>query len=176
MKKQNLKKLSNLELVSGHKFIKHDEKCGCTLCVNNIKVCKVCGGSESETYNSLTTNCTETSLSPAQLDEINSGLKDFDTKGWFNAAEKLEPSVLDVAIMPIGTLIKSNLGIEFVVFAHYENARGKCGVRLIETAEHMQANPDIRSYIFASTMAPWFPVFEESYKAWMEGVEEKLKK
>lgn len=160
-------KLKKLQSASGHKFIFHKANCTCTICMEEILICTECNGSHSATFNSLTTKCCGEPIAPEDLDSINSGLLDFDDKGWYNALEKNEPSVLDVAIMPIGTIITSNQNVDFVVFAHYENVRGKRGIRLIETAEHMQANPEMRSYIFANTMAPWFPTFAEALNIYL---------
>lgn len=159
MNQNQLKQLTKKEKDSGHKFVKHAQGCQCVLCKGGAEVCKICGGSKSETYSSLTAVCVGIELTADELDKINKGQLDHDKNGWFNPEEG--PSVRDVVDYPIGTLLRSNQDVEFVVFAHYENTRGKRGIRMIETADYMQANPDVRSYIFASSMAPWFPEFAE---------------
>lgn len=166
MNPNQIKSMTALEKASGHKFIIHSPSCRCTLCLSATKVCMNCGGCSSDNFNSLTTICAQEQLTPDILEQVNRGVADHDKNGWFNPTEG--PSVLDVAIIPIGTIITSNQNIDFVVFAHYENTRGKRGIRLIETAEYMQANPDVRSYIYAETMAPWFPSFAEALRVFQD--------
>lgn len=159
MKKEQIKKLLLDEKKTGHKFIKHAEDCNCPICQGNIRICSVCGGSATGPFTSLTTMCSGESLEPSRLDEINQGVYDFDDKGWFKVNEHNAVAVRDVVDYKIGTTIKSNQGVEFIVFATYENNRGKRGIRLVETNNYMNANPEMRSYIFAESMAPWFPSF-----------------
>lgn len=66
-----------------HKCVPGDEDT-CQICNGGLSLCNVCGGAEA----SLPTDCPGIRLTSADLDEIQSGAKDYVNGFWNHSEEK----------------------------------------------------------------------------------------